>query len=54
MFEGSERLGYSSSWPNDELRFTQLGINIQVMWPGQANGYYHAEEGQEDLPGAAR
>ncbi len=48
-FEGSERLGYSSSWPNDELRFTQLGINIQVMWPGQANGYYHAEEGQEDF-----
>jgi uncharacterized cupin superfamily protein len=29
--------------------FTQLGINIQVMWPGQPNGYYHAEEGQEDF-----
>ena len=29
--------------------FTQYGINIQVMWPGQPNGYYHAEEGQEDF-----
>ena len=29
--------------------FTQVGINIQVMWPGQPNGYYHAEEGQEDF-----
>ena len=40
-FEGS-RLGYARS-------FTQLGVNIQVMWPGQPNGYYHAEEGQEDF-----
>ena len=30
-------------------RFTQLGINIQVMWPGQPNGYYHSEEDQEDF-----
>ena len=29
--------------------FTQYGINIQVMWPGQPNCYYHAEEGQEDF-----
>ena len=30
-------------------RFPHYGINIQVMWPGQPNGYYHAEEGQEDF-----
>jgi uncharacterized cupin superfamily protein len=30
-------------------RFPQCGVNIQVMWPGQPNGYYHAEEGQEDF-----
>lgn len=36
VFEGAER-------------FSQLGINIQVMSPGQPNGYYHAEEGQEDF-----
>jgi uncharacterized cupin superfamily protein len=29
--------------------FTQYGINIQVMWPGQPNCYYHAEEAQEDF-----
>ncbi|MDX6534502.1 MAG: hypothetical protein QOF68_2246 [Gaiellales bacterium] len=29
--------------------FTQYGINIQVMWPGQPNGYYHAEGDQEDF-----
>jgi uncharacterized cupin superfamily protein len=41
-FEGSSRLGCARS-------FMQLGINIQVMWPGQPNGYYHGEEGQEDF-----
>jgi uncharacterized cupin superfamily protein len=30
-------------------QFQQYGINIQVMWPGQPNCYYHAEEGQEDF-----
>jgi uncharacterized cupin superfamily protein len=29
--------------------FAQCGINIQVLWPGQPNGYYHAENGQEDF-----
>ena len=29
--------------------FAHYGINIQVMWPGQPNCYYHAEEGQEDF-----
>ena len=29
--------------------FTQVGINIQVMWPGQPNGYYHGEGAQEDF-----
>ena len=29
--------------------FPHYGINIQVMWPGQPNCYYHAEAGQEDF-----
>ena len=29
--------------------FPQFGVNIQVMWPGQPNGYYHAEKDQEDF-----
>ena len=32
-----------------EPEFSQCGINIQVMWPGQPNGYYHGEQGQEDF-----
>jgi uncharacterized cupin superfamily protein len=29
--------------------FPQLGINVQVIWPGQPNGLYHAEDAQEDF-----
>jgi len=29
--------------------FQHYGINVQVLWPGQPNGYYHAEDGQEDF-----
>ena len=29
--------------------FPHYGINIQVLWPGQPNCYYHAEEAQEDF-----
>jgi uncharacterized cupin superfamily protein len=29
--------------------FPRFGINIQVIWPGQPNGYYHAEQDQEDF-----
>jgi len=42
-FEGSPGLAIGP------LRFTEVGINIQVLWPGQPNGYYHAEAGQEDF-----
>ena len=29
--------------------FPHYGINLQVVWPGQPNCYYHAEEAQEDF-----
>jgi uncharacterized cupin superfamily protein len=29
--------------------FPQVGVNIQVLWPGQPNGYYHREAYQEDF-----
>jgi len=29
--------------------FQHYGINVQVLWPGQPNGYYHSEDGQEDF-----
>ncbi len=32
-----------------EAVFSELGINIQVVWPGQPNCMYHSEEAQEDM-----
>jgi quercetin dioxygenase-like cupin family protein len=29
--------------------FQHYGINVQVLWPGQPNGYYHSDDGQEDF-----
>jgi uncharacterized cupin superfamily protein len=29
--------------------FSQYGINVQVLWPGQPNGYYHAEKDEESF-----
>lgn len=34
--------------PPDD-RFPDFGINIHILEPGQPNGNYHAEEGQEDF-----
>ena len=32
-----------------EQDFPQLGINVQVLWPGQSMGMYHWEADQEDF-----
>jgi uncharacterized cupin superfamily protein len=44
----SEKFGAGVTFEGNPY-FEQYGINIQVMWPGQPNCYYHAEEGQEDF-----
>jgi uncharacterized cupin superfamily protein len=44
----SEQFGAGVTFEG-QPRFAHYGINIQVLWPGQPNGYYHAEEGQEDF-----
>jgi uncharacterized cupin superfamily protein len=31
----------------DDARFGQFGLNVHVLWPGQASGRYHAESDQE-------
>ncbi len=49
-----------SAWGNNEkfgevcgfagdVRFSQLGINIHVIHPGQPSCFYHAEKDQEDF-----
>ena len=30
-------------------KFAQLGFTLQVVWPGQPSGLYHAESNQEDF-----
>jgi uncharacterized cupin superfamily protein len=44
----SDDFGAGMVFRNGES-FRHYGINIQVIWPGQPNCYYHAEEGQEDF-----
>jgi uncharacterized cupin superfamily protein len=47
-FEGNETERRRKSNTSD-ARFEQLGINIQVLEPGQPNCMYHAEGAQEDF-----
>lgn len=30
-----------------EARFRDFGVNVHVLWPGEPNGLYHGETGQE-------
>lgn len=32
-----------------EPEFSQVGFRVKVLWPGQPNGMYHSESGQEDF-----
>jgi uncharacterized cupin superfamily protein len=41
--------GTATIFEADERRFPQLGINIQVLEPGQPNSLYHRESLQEDF-----
>ena len=31
-----------------EAPFRDIGVNVRVLWPGDANGLYHHEDAQED------
>jgi uncharacterized cupin superfamily protein len=44
----SERLGRSAELEG-KAGFPELGFNINVLLPGQPNGMYHGESGQEDF-----
>jgi uncharacterized cupin superfamily protein len=43
-----EGLGASVGFEGN-VRFTQYGVNIQVLDPGEPNSMYHGEEDQEDF-----
>src|SRR3989304_1440386 len=44
----TDELGRACSFEGD-ARFGELGINIQVLGPGQPNCMYHGEDCQEDF-----
>jgi uncharacterized cupin superfamily protein len=44
----SDALGAACVFEGDE-RFSELGLTLQVLQPGQANGRYHREDKQEDF-----
>jgi uncharacterized cupin superfamily protein len=48
-WETHDVFGASCMFESSEATFTQLGIRICVLLPGQPNGLYHGEETQEDF-----
>jgi uncharacterized cupin superfamily protein len=46
---GQEGLGAAVTFEGDDVRFSDFGINIQVLGPGEPNGMYHGENAQEDF-----
>jgi uncharacterized cupin superfamily protein len=45
----NDHFGAGCVFESREAPFRQLGINIQVMNPGQPTGLYHDEQAQEDF-----
>ena len=46
------REGFGATCPFEgegEAEFAQLGFALKVLEPGEPNGFYHAERGQEDF-----
>jgi uncharacterized cupin superfamily protein len=48
QWDHNEKFGAGATFEGD-ADFPQVGVNIQVLWPGQPNGYYHREDYQEDF-----
>ena len=44
-----DTFGAAVVFEGDDVRFPELGINIQVLAPGQPNCMYHGENAQEDF-----
>src|SRR5262245_64068855 len=42
-------LGRYALFDSDEARFEQVGIGVGIVYPGEPNAMYHAEDAQEDF-----
>ena len=49
MWFESERMGLYGVFDSEAARFSQLGIGIGILRPGEPNGMYHGEDAQEDF-----
>jgi uncharacterized cupin superfamily protein len=50
LWRNSDAFGAFTTFEGEaDARFSQLGINIGVVWPGQPGCMYHAENNQEDF-----
>jgi uncharacterized cupin superfamily protein len=45
----SDTFGADCIFESDDAPFAELGLTLCVLQPGQPNGLYHAETGQEDF-----
>jgi uncharacterized cupin superfamily protein len=43
-----EGFGGAATFEGD-VDFPHVGVNVQVLWPGEPDGYYHREDYQEDF-----
>ena len=48
-WDNHDVFGASCMFESPAAEFTELGIRICVLRPGQPNGLYHGEETQEDF-----
>ena len=44
-----DTFGSSVTFEGDDARFSEFGINVQVLEPGEPNCMYHSENAQEDF-----
>ena len=49
LWSHSDDLGSACFFEGDNARFPELGINLNVLQPGQPGAMYHAEDAQEDF-----
>jgi uncharacterized cupin superfamily protein len=45
----NDRFGSGCRFENTDLPFSEIGFNLRVLRPGQANAMYHRESNQEDF-----
>ena len=45
----SERMGLYGVFESESVRFSQVGIGLGILRPGEPNGMYHGEDAQEDF-----